>query len=80
MSDIAALQSGKGHKDENFPVASVLIAPRHVIRSAGAETSHLEHIITSSGTLLAVTAIAPANISCTAASRSWKARSRCQPV
>jgi squalene synthase HpnC len=29
MSDIAVLQSGKGHKDENFPVASVLIAPRH---------------------------------------------------
>ncbi len=29
MSDIAALQSGKGHKDENFPVASMLIAPRH---------------------------------------------------
>jgi squalene synthase HpnC len=29
MNDIAALQSGKGHKDENFPVASVLIAPRH---------------------------------------------------
>ncbi len=25
----AALQSGKGHRDENFPVASVLIAPRH---------------------------------------------------
>jgi squalene synthase HpnC len=25
----AALQSGKGHKDENFPVASFLIAPRH---------------------------------------------------
>jgi len=25
----AALQSGKGHKDENFPVASVLIAPRY---------------------------------------------------
>jgi squalene synthase HpnC len=24
-----ALQSGKGHKDENFPVASFLIAPRH---------------------------------------------------
>ena len=24
-----ALQSGKGHKDENFPVASVLIAPRY---------------------------------------------------
>ena len=23
------LQSGKGHKDENFPVASVLIAPRY---------------------------------------------------
>jgi squalene synthase HpnC len=23
------LQSGKGHKDENFPVASVLIAPQH---------------------------------------------------
>jgi squalene synthase HpnC len=29
MSDIAALQSGKGHRDENFPVASALIAPRH---------------------------------------------------
>jgi squalene synthase HpnC len=30
MSDAAAeLASGKGHKDENFPVASVLIAPRH---------------------------------------------------
>jgi squalene synthase HpnC len=28
MSDAGALQSGKGHKDENFPVASVLIAPR----------------------------------------------------
>jgi phytoene/squalene synthetase len=27
MSDVADLQSGKGHKDENFPVASVLIAP-----------------------------------------------------
>jgi squalene synthase HpnC len=27
--DIAALQSGKGHGDENFPVASFLIAPRH---------------------------------------------------
>jgi squalene synthase HpnC len=25
----SALQSGKGHKDENFPVASVLIAPRY---------------------------------------------------
>jgi squalene synthase HpnC len=25
----AALQSGKGHRDENFPVASFLIAPRH---------------------------------------------------
>jgi squalene synthase HpnC len=24
-----ALQSGKGHRDENFPVASFLIAPRH---------------------------------------------------
>ena len=23
------LQSGKGHKDENFPVASILIAPKH---------------------------------------------------
>ena len=23
------LQSGKGHKDENFPVASFLIAPQH---------------------------------------------------
>lgn len=29
MSDVATLQSGKGHKDENFPVASVLIAPQH---------------------------------------------------
>ncbi len=29
MSDAAQLQSGKGHKDENFPVASFLIAPRH---------------------------------------------------
>ena len=29
MSDAAALQSGKGHHDENFPVASFLIAPRH---------------------------------------------------
>jgi squalene synthase HpnC len=26
---VAELQSGKGYKDENFPVASVLIAPRH---------------------------------------------------
>ena len=26
---VAELQSGKGHTDENFPVASVLIAPRH---------------------------------------------------
>jgi squalene synthase HpnC len=26
---VADLQSGKGHKDENFPVASLLIAPRH---------------------------------------------------
>ena len=29
MTGIAELQSGKGHKDENFPVASFLIAPRH---------------------------------------------------
>jgi hydroxysqualene synthase len=29
MSDAAELASGKGHKDENFPVASVLIAPRY---------------------------------------------------
>jgi squalene synthase HpnC len=29
MSDIEALASGKGHADENFPVASALIAPRH---------------------------------------------------
>lgn len=28
MSDAAALQSGKGHHDENFPVASFLIAPQ----------------------------------------------------
>lgn len=26
---VAELQSGKGHKDENFPVASVLIAPKN---------------------------------------------------
>jgi len=29
MSEVEALQSGKGHRDENFPVASVLIHPRH---------------------------------------------------
>ena len=29
MSDANTLQSGKGHHDENFPVASFLIAPRH---------------------------------------------------
>ena len=29
MISTAELQSGKGHKDENFPVASFLIAPRH---------------------------------------------------
>jgi squalene synthase HpnC len=29
MNDAAALSSGKGHRDENFPVASVLISPRH---------------------------------------------------
>jgi squalene synthase HpnC len=29
MSNVAELQSGKGHKDENFPVASFLIAPKH---------------------------------------------------
>ena len=29
MSNVAELQSGKGHQDENFPVASFLIAPRH---------------------------------------------------
>ena len=29
MSDTAALSSGKGHHDENFPVASVLISARH---------------------------------------------------
>jgi squalene synthase HpnC len=28
MTNVAELQSGKGHNDENFPVASVLIAPR----------------------------------------------------
>ena len=27
--DAATLSSGKGHRDENFPVASFLIAPRH---------------------------------------------------
>jgi squalene synthase HpnC len=29
MTGIAELQSGKGHKNENFPVASFLIAPQH---------------------------------------------------
>ncbi len=29
MSEAAALSSGKGHHDENFPVASFLIAPQH---------------------------------------------------
>ena len=29
MSSVAELQSGKGHKDENFPVASILIAPKY---------------------------------------------------
>jgi hydroxysqualene synthase len=29
MSSVAELQSGKDHKGENFPVASVLIAPQH---------------------------------------------------
>lgn len=29
MTDAAALSSGKGHHDENFPVASFLIAPQH---------------------------------------------------
>jgi hydroxysqualene synthase len=29
MSDASALRSGKGHRDENFPVASILIHPRH---------------------------------------------------
>jgi hydroxysqualene synthase len=29
MSEAAALQSGKDHNQENFPVASFLIAPRH---------------------------------------------------
>jgi squalene synthase HpnC len=29
MSDAASLQSGKGHNDENFPVASFVIAARH---------------------------------------------------
>ena len=33
MSSVAELQSGKGHRDENFPVASFLIAPRN--RAAG---------------------------------------------
>src|SRR5215470_16178870 len=28
-TDPAALRSGKGHRDENFPVASRLIHPRH---------------------------------------------------
>ena len=29
MNDAAALASGKGHRDENFPVASFVIAARH---------------------------------------------------
>ena len=29
MNDASELRSGKGHRDENFPVASWLIAPRH---------------------------------------------------
>jgi len=29
MSDVAELASGKGHKDENFPVASVLLKPQY---------------------------------------------------
>ncbi len=29
MNDAGALRSGKGHRDENFPVASFLIHPRH---------------------------------------------------
>ena len=29
MSGVADLQSGKGHKNENFPVASFLIAPQN---------------------------------------------------
>ena len=29
MTNTAALRSGKGHRDENFPVASVLISERH---------------------------------------------------
>ncbi|MFY9694653.1 MAG: squalene synthase HpnC [Xanthobacteraceae bacterium] len=29
MNDAATLRSGKGHRDENFPVASFLIHPRH---------------------------------------------------
>jgi len=29
MNDASELRSGKGHRDENFPVASRLIAPRH---------------------------------------------------
>jgi len=29
MTNVSDLASGKGHTDENFPVASILIAPRH---------------------------------------------------
>ncbi len=29
MNDASALRSGKGHRDENFPVASWLVHPRH---------------------------------------------------
>ncbi len=49
MSGVADLQSGKGHKDENFPVASILIAPKnrppvmafyHFVRSADDVADH----------------------------------------
>ena len=29
MSDAATLSTGKGHKDENFPVASFILKPEH---------------------------------------------------
>ena len=29
MNDASTLRSGKGHRDENFPVASFLIRPRY---------------------------------------------------
>jgi len=34
MTTAGELRSGKGHRDENFPVASVLIDARHGLKAA----------------------------------------------